>query len=111
MKLIPLPGLQAEITEKNFLKCIDRGFARFGDSKSRLVFSRFEMDYNLSRQDIYGHPELFSASIRNIFRFGTPYVERAIISELRSTFSMPEREYRGFADAVSEIKKSRTTKT
>jgi len=107
MKIIPLTRFQSNNIERDFLKCVDRGFSKFGDSRVRLVYSKFETDYNLSKNDIFDHPELFSSTIRNIFRFGSPYVERDIISELRAEFSLPDRIYKGLPDAVSEIKNSR----
>jgi len=107
MKITSLTRFQSSPMEREFLRCIDHGFSKFGESRVRLVYSRFETDYNLSRNDIFDHPELFSSTIRNIFRFGSPYIERDIISELRTKFSLPDRLYKGLPDAVSEIKSSR----
>jgi len=106
MKIISLSKFQSGNAERTFLKCVDRGFSKFGESRVQLVFSRFEIDHNLTRNDIFDNPELFSNTIRNIFRFGSPYVEKAIISEIRTEFPLPERDYKGLADAVSEIRKT-----
>lgn len=105
MNIISITKFQSGNTERVFQKCIDRGFSKFGESRVRQVYSRFEIDHNLSRKDIFEHPELFSGTIRTLFRFGSPYVERAIISELRAEFPIPDRHYAGLADAVSEIRK------
>jgi hypothetical protein len=109
MKLISISWMQSGSFEREFLRSIDRGLAKFGESRARLVYSKFEVDYNLGRTDIFGHPELFSATIRNVFRFACPYVERSIVSELKGTFSLADREYKGLADAVQEIKASCST--
>jgi len=71
-----------------------------------MVFQKFETDYNLPRDQIFENPELFSKTLRNIFRFGSAYIERAIVAELRADFALPEKDYHGLKDAVSEIRKS-----
>jgi len=101
-----LIGFQATGVDREFLLCIDRAFTKFDESRANSIFSKFETDYNLSRSDILSNPELFSKTLRSIFRFGFPYVERSIISELRDEFHLPERNYYGLTDAVREIRKS-----
>jgi hypothetical protein len=48
---------------------------------------------------------LFSKTIKNVFRFGSPYVERDIIVQLKQTFPIPERAYTDLSDIVREIRK------
>ncbi len=106
MKLISLTRFQTSAVERDFLKSINRALHNFDESRARLVFSKFEIDHNLSKDDIFDNPELFSKTLRNIFRFGSSYVEKAMIAELREDFSLPEREYKGLADTVAEIRES-----
>jgi len=106
MRIISLSLFQTNTVQRDFLNGINRAFSKFGDSKSNLVLSKFETDYNLSRNDIFDHPELFSKTLRNIFRFGSSYIERAMISELAEQFSLADRNYKHFADVVAEIKSS-----
>jgi len=87
------------------MKSIEKGFSRFDESRSRLVFQKFEMDYNLTKDDVFRNPELFSRTIKNIFRFGSSYVERDIITQLKQSFSIPDRAYTDLPDAVAEIRK------
>jgi hypothetical protein len=108
MKMVTLSIFQTNSVERNFLSGVNRAFSKFGDHKTHAVFSKFETDYNLSRSDIFDHPELFSKTIRSIFRFGSAYVERAMVSELKTQFSLPEKDYKVLADVVAEIKKVRT---
>jgi len=63
------------------------------------------MDYNLTKDDVFRNPELFSRTIKNIFRFGSSYVERDIITQLKQSFSIPDRAYTDLPDAVAEIRK------
>jgi hypothetical protein len=104
MKIISLSPFQTNSVERAFLNGINRGFSKLGDSKSNLVLSKFETDYNLSRNDIFDHPELFSKTLRNIFRFGSSYIEKAMISELIEQFSLEDRNYKQLADVVAEIR-------
>jgi len=106
MKIISISSFQSDNVQREFLRSVNRAFSKFGENKGHIVFKKFETDYNLSRDDIFDKPELFQKTIRNIFRFGSTYVEKGIISELRATFCLPERHYTGLPDAVSEIRKS-----
>jgi len=106
MKIISLPGFQTSAVERDFLNGIGRAFSKFGENGSQLVFSKFETDYGLTKSDIFYNPELFTKTLQNIFRFGSSYVEKGIISELKEEFSLPNRDYVHLQDVVGEIRKS-----
>jgi len=105
MKILSISQFQTSSVERDFAKAVERGFSRFDENRSRLVFQKFEMNYNLGRDDIFRNSELFSKTIKNIFRFGSSYVERDIITELKLSFPIPERTYVSLPDVVSEIRK------
>jgi hypothetical protein len=110
MKIVSLTIFQPSSVERDFLKCVNRGLSKFDENRINSVFSRFESDYDVSRDEIFDNPDLFSKTLRSIFRFGSPSVERAIISELLTEFSLPARQYKDLADAVSEIAKVQATR-
>jgi hypothetical protein len=56
------------------------------------------------------HPDLFSNTIREIFRGGALVLERAIIDELKTKFNLPDRNYRDLEDVVNTISLSRNSK-
>jgi hypothetical protein len=105
LKILSLSQFQTSSIERDFVKSIEKGFSRFDEHRSRLVFQKFEVDYNLSKGDIFQNPQLFSKTIQNIFRFGSSYVERDIIAQMKRTFPIPDRTYVNLADAVTEIRK------
>jgi hypothetical protein len=107
MKLNSLAIFQTDNVDRHFLNSINRAFSKFGENRAELVFSKFESEYNLSRTEIFQKPELFSKIVRNIFRFGSKYIERAIIAEIRYDFSLPMKDYKVLSDVVAEIRKSR----
>jgi hypothetical protein len=106
MKISSLTLFQSNNVERDFLSSINRAFSKFGENKGNLVLSKFEIDYNLSRNEILDHPELFSRTLQNIFRFGSSYVEKAIISELVREFTLTQGNYKRLSDVACEIKKS-----
>jgi len=106
MKISSLSLFQSNNVERDFLSSINRAFSKFGENKGSLVLSKFETDYDLSRNDILDHPELFSRTLQNIFRFGSSYVEKGVISELVEEFTLPQKNYKRLSDVVNEIKKS-----
>jgi hypothetical protein len=106
MKITSIVRFQANPIEREFWTCIRTAVSKFGDNKAELVFSRFESEYNLSRNEIFERPDLFVNTLRKYFRFSSSYVERAIISEACEKFSLPLRHYNGLSDVISEIKKS-----
>jgi hypothetical protein len=105
LKILSLSQFQSSSVERDFVRSIEKGFSRFDGNSSRLVFQKFEMDYNLLKEDVLQNPELFSKTIKNVFRFGSPYVERDIIVQLKQTFPIPERAYTDLTDIVREIRK------
>jgi len=105
LKVLLLSQFQTSSIEREFVKSIERGFSRFDKNSSHLVFQKFEMDYNLTKDAIFRNPELFSKTIKNIFRFSSSYVEKDIIAQLKQTFPIPDRSYVSLTDTVSEIRK------
>jgi hypothetical protein len=83
---------------------VDRAFSRFGSTVSSVVYWKFHFDTKLDKGEIALRPDLFSTTIREIFRDGSSVVERAIIQELRSQFDLPNRNYKDLEDAVTSIK-------
>jgi len=108
MNILPLALPQSVSHSKEVVSCIEQGLRRYDERLSWVVFSKFEKDNALSREDIIQKPELFSKTIKQIFRFGSPYVERTLIKELRKEFQLRERDYSGLADVILEIKQSYT---
>jgi hypothetical protein len=84
--------------------CVERALSRYDEKVSRVVFSKFEADYNLGKSDIFGNPELFIKALKSSLRFGSYYVEKTMVSELRSSFSLKPRDGSGFIETISEIK-------
>lgn len=107
MKIISVPRFQTSNVEREFLKSISRAFSKVGENKAHLAFAKFERDYDLSKSEIFDRPELFSNTLRNIFRFGSSYIEKEMISELCDEFRLPKRDYKSLADVVHEIKTPR----
>ena len=102
-----IPSLPQSVSyNREFVRCLEQGLRRYDERLSWVVFSKFEKDYALSREDIIQKPELFSKTIRQIFRFGSTYVEKALVKELRNEVQLRDRDYSGLADAILEIKQS-----
>ena len=78
---------------------------RFDPKLSRIVFTRFETDQALAKEDIARYPELFSRTLQQIFRFGSKSAEKQILYELRKEFSLSEHGHVSFVAAVHEIRK------
>ena len=87
------------------LECIDLAFSKFGSSVSAVVYWNFEHSTKLSRRDILHRPDLFSKAIHDIFSDGSAIIEKAIVSELKATFHLSNRNYSGIVDALSDFKK------
>ena len=100
-----IPQVQAESLEytSDILECIDRAFSRFGQSVSSVVYWKFQSDTKLDKDKIALRPDLFSNTIREIFRDGALVLERAIIKELKLKFNLPDRNYKDLEDAVNSI--------
>ena len=86
------------------LVAIDRAFSKFGQSVSSVVFWKFQFDTKLSKEEITLRPDLFTKTIRDIFRDGATVIELAIISELKKQYHLPNRNYKDLEDAVDSIK-------
>jgi len=107
MKILSLTQPESVSCNKAVVRCIETRLRRFDEKLSWIVFSKFETEYGLAREDVIERPELFSKTMRQIFRFGSPYVEKGLIKDLKKEFQLEEKEYSGLADVVLEIRKSR----
>jgi hypothetical protein len=83
---------------------VERGVQRFDPKLCPIVFSRFEMDHALAKEDIARFPELFSKTLQQIFRFGAKYVEKEILYDLRRQFALSQSGAISFAAAIHEIR-------
>jgi len=99
--------LAAQDQTPEILECIDRAFSKFGSSVSSVVYFHFEHSTKLSRRELVRRPDLFSKSLFDIFHDGSTVIEKAMVSELRTTFRLSNRNYKGLADALSELKQMR----
>ncbi len=89
---------------------IDRAFSKFGQSVSSVVYWKFHFDTKLSKEEIVGRPDLFTNTIRDIFRDGATVIELAIANELKAQFNLPNRNYRDLEDVVNSIKVRSSTR-
>jgi hypothetical protein len=106
MKVLQLTQSRSDLRDREVLKCVERALTRYDEKLSWIAFSKFEMDYALSKEDIVQRPELFTKTLQQIFRFGSTYVEKALIKELRREFQPRDRHYTGLADAIIEIRQT-----
>ena len=65
------------------------------------------MESGLTKEDIVRKPDLFMKTVQQVFRFGSTFVEKAVIKELRNEFQLPNRHYSGLTDVILEIKRSK----
>jgi len=100
---------QSEVFDINILvlQSIEKAFSRFGSSVSTVVYWKFCYSTKLKKEDIASRPDLFSQAIREIFRDGSIVIERAIIRELRTQFSLPGRNYKDIEDVMNSIRQSK----
>jgi len=66
------------------LAAIDEGLSLFGDSVKKVVYSKFEKNYHLGRQDIPGNIEKFVVTVEAIFGVGAGLVEMKILKTLHA---------------------------
>ncbi len=103
---------QSELVEKelDILSCIDKAFSRFGPSVANVVYWKFSFTTKLGKNQIQQRPDLFSSTLREIFRDGAGVIEQAIINELISKYNLPNRNYKDLEDTVSSIKMRNVSK-
>ncbi len=101
-----IPFVQSEEINiaPDFIDCLDRAFLKFGTSVFSVVYWKFHFNTKLSKEEIAERPDLFTDTIREIFRDGTPVIERAIIDEVKFVFNLPDRNYKDLEDVVDSIK-------
>jgi hypothetical protein len=100
----PIVQTQTADFVADVISCIDRAFSRFGQSVFSVVYWKFHFDTNLAKEEIMKRPDLFSNTIREIFRDGSVVIEQAIIEELKFGFNLPDRNYRDLEDVVDSIR-------
>jgi hypothetical protein len=104
LNILSLSQPQSSFRDKEIVKCVERCVQRFDPKLSPIVFSRFEIDNALAKEDIVRFPELFTKTLQQIFRFGAKYLEKEILYELRKEFAFGESIPLSFAAAVHEIR-------
>ena len=94
------------VEEENFeiLPSIDKAFLKFGQSLPTVVYWKFHFDTKLERKGIQQCPDLFSKTLRDIFRDGSCIIEQAIIEELKIQFNLPNRNYKDLEDVVNSVR-------
>ena len=88
----------------DIISCIDRAFSRFGQSVFSVVCWKFHFDTNLTKDEIVNRPDLFSNTIRELFRDGSIAIERAIMEELKFGFNLPDRNYKDLQEVMDSIR-------
>ena len=76
--------------EDKILECVDRGMALLGESSKQVVYWHLGVLYNMRRIDIPRNPQKFKKSLESIFGLGASILERAIVTEIRSAFDIPD---------------------
>ena len=97
---------QSEVIENSSLivLTVDRALSRFGQSVSSVLYWKFQFDTKLKKEDISTRPDLFSRTIKEIFKDGARIVELAIMDELKVEFRLPNRNYKDLEDLMNSIK-------
>ena len=104
MNILSLASPQSNFRDKEIVKCVERALQRFDPKLSVVAFSKFEVDHALAKEDIVFRPELFARILQQIFRFGSRYVEKEILNELKKEFGLVEVEHLTLAGAIRQIR-------
>jgi hypothetical protein len=104
MNILSFSQSQSSYQDRKLLRCIERGLQKFDSKLCPIVFSKFEVDYGLSKEDIIRSPDLFLRTLQQIFRFGSQYVEKEIVKEIKMEFGFENHEYIGFVNTVIAIR-------
>jgi hypothetical protein len=104
MNILSFSQSQSSYQDRKLLRCIERVLQKFDSKLCPIVFSKFEVDYGLSKQDVIRSPDLFLRILQQIFRFGSQYVEKEIVKEIKIEFGIKNDEYAGFVNTVLAIR-------
>jgi hypothetical protein len=91
-------------------QCIDRGLAKFGTDAAQKLYWLLLSKCNLNTEGIVSNPPEFVKALYEIFgENGGKSIERAIIKELKNTFSLSLDECRNLTEAISSASKQVTS--
>ena len=78
----------------------------FGKTATLVIYSYFEDNLSLKRENIPEKIELFSQGLKNFFGSGACMLEKTILTDLYSGFGLKYNEKKGhtFVDYVTELK-------
>jgi len=105
MNILSLTQSRVSNRDKEIIECIERGLTKFDSKMCQVIFLKFEMDNVLIKEDIVQFPELFRKTLVQIFRFGSTYVERAILNELKIKFKLDGSNQQTLVDAIVELRR------
>ena len=97
---------ESKIVDFSFqvLSGIDRALSRFGQSVSSVIYWKFHYDTKLTKEQIVLRPDLFSSTIKQIFRDGSCVIEESILYELKVEFNLPDRRYKDLEDLMNSVR-------
>jgi len=78
----------------------------FGKTATLVIYSYFEDNLSLKRENIPEKIELFSQGLKNFFGSGACMLEKTILTDLYSSFGFNYKEKKGhtFVEYVTELK-------
>lgn len=86
------------------LQSIDLALSRFGQSVATVVYWKFQYDTKLRKEDVIVRPDLLTKTMNEIFKDGAFLIERAIISEIKTQFRLPNRNYKDLEDILTSVR-------
>jgi len=68
--------------------CVDRGLDSFGSNMKQAVYWALMSKESISSDEILANPEAFIRILEGVFSSGYPLAQRAIVKEIKKTFSI-----------------------
>jgi len=68
--------------------CVDRGLDSFGSNMKQAVYWTLMSKESISSDEILSNPDAFIRTLKEIFSSGYPLAQRAIVKEIKKTFSI-----------------------
>src|SRR5487761_427176 len=87
-----------------FLQYLDKALDHYGSSVKQVVYWKFEKTHNLSRNEIYAHPEQFVETIRAIFGTGTSSIEKDMIREMERSSGLTRLDSSNLVNALRQLR-------
>jgi hypothetical protein len=104
-----LAEAKAELREisklEPILECVDRGFGWFGKNLEKVIYTRLQWDFRITRPEIALKPEVFVACLEKFLGPGSKCVERAILREIKSKFPIEATGATDVAGAIEGAKR------